>query len=63
MEGLLVALLGSGLVFLGLGIYFGWMRKPKEEEEEVEEQVKEEKKTPEKQITFVYVDDDEKTKE
>jgi len=32
--GLLTALLVIGLVFFGLGFYFGWVRKPKETDEE-----------------------------
>ncbi|NHJ46676.1 MAG: hypothetical protein FK733_02700 [Asgard group archaeon] len=64
MEGLLTVILVMGLVFLGLGIYFGWMRKPKEEEEDLEDKnlVEEVEKSSDQQITFAIIDD-EKTEE
>jgi len=36
--GLLAALLIIALIFLGLGFYFGWVKKPKETEEELDDE-------------------------
>ncbi|NHJ39541.1 MAG: hypothetical protein FK731_05860 [Asgard group archaeon] len=68
-DGLLVILCISALIFLGLGIYFGWVRKTDEQEEEEEEEdftefdeVKR-KPTSNEQITFVYVKSEDDSKE
>jgi hypothetical protein len=58
-EGLLTGLLVIALVFLGLGIYFGWIKKP---EEKLEEQEGLEQSTDE-QITFVIDEGEEKDTE
>jgi hypothetical protein len=63
MEGLLTAIIVGALLCLGLGIYFGYMKKPKETEDEPEEIVGIEEaeianKASARQITFVYADDE-----
>ena len=67
-DGLLVVLLIAALIFLGLGIYFGWVRKPEEEEKEDEEETSEldevkMKPSSKEQITFVYVKSEEDKEE
>lgn len=62
-DGLLTILCISALIFLGLGLYFGWVRKTDEEEKEDEEtDIEDEIKKPasDEQITFVYVKSDDK---
>jgi len=56
--GLLAALLIIALIFLGLGFYFGWVKKPKETEEE--EQLDDEhlEKTSKQEVIFSGTLDD-----
>ena len=63
-DGLLTALIVIALICLALGIYFGWIKKPKvEEKEEVngnqedKELTEDDAEKTDRQITFVYVDD------
>ncbi|NHK30421.1 MAG: hypothetical protein FK730_03660 [Asgard group archaeon] len=67
-DGLLTILCVSALIFLALGIYFGWIKKAEEPTDDIMEEIDieaEETKepTPEKQITFVYVKSDDNKKE
>jgi hypothetical protein len=66
-DGLLAILCISALIFLALGIYFGWVKKTEEPIDDLEEIDAEEdetiESTPEKQITFVYVKSDDNKKE
>jgi amino acid permease len=66
-DGLLTILCISALIFLALGIYFGWIKKTEEPTDDLEEIDDEEEETkepvPEKQITFVYVKSDDNKKE
>lgn len=56
---LLTALIVIALVFLGLGYYFGWVRKPKETEEEKLEEEPQQEISKQKELIFSNVPENE----